>query len=397
MTGAQPVRQQAWWWLVLMTVMTLVVVGGVLAVRQLTSPAPPPPTVSTPPSTSSTPTPVLPPPTASSPPSPVDPRVTRPAAGPLLPGIGTGDVFVQTATAIYRVELATGQVTRTSTPELTQFSSFVAGRGWVVFKTVDNDTGVVVRNGKPAVPLPPALRPNGRVYLTPDDDLWLLPEDSTAGARVATRVDINGRRVGPDTIRLDDELGPSGSDLAGYLMTTNTGGFYQVAPSGVHRLGTGQLLAVGPRQILSWDCDERARCNAYLLQRTTGRRTVLPKLHVPLLNLARGTSLDDASAYDGTLSPDGRTAALALPGSQTSQPWPLAVIDLATGRTMVLPGSITDSNSNAQYAWTANSRYLLAITDHQLRAYDTETNSTQDLSIITGDLLHLTPAGRSNN
>jgi len=327
----------------------------------------------------------------------MDPRVVRPAAGPLFPGVGVGDVFLQTATAIYRVELGTGKVIRTSTPDLEQFSSFVAGRGWVVFKTIDNDPGVVVRSGQPAAPLPPGLQPNGRLYLTSQGTLWLLPEDPTDGARTAVQVDIAGRRVGHQTIRLDDELGLPRSDLAGYLITTNTGGVYQATPSGVRRLGSGQLLAAGPHQLLSWDCDGRARCNAYLQQRTNGRRTVLRQLHQPLVKLYEGGALDDASNYDGALSPDGKNAALGLPGSQTNQPLPLAVINLTTGRTTVFPGSITESNGNAQYAWTANSRYLLAITDHQLRAYDTRTNATSTLVITADPLLHLTAAGRPSN
>lgn len=43
--------------------------------------------------------------------------------------------MVQTATAIHQLNLATGAVVTTSTPELVQFSSFVAGTGWVIFKT----------------------------------------------------------------------------------------------------------------------------------------------------------------------------------------------------------------------------------------------------------------------
>ena len=132
-----------------------------------------------------------------------------------LPGAGSDVVFVQSAAAIYRIDLATGAVVRTITPELTQFSSLVARPGWVVSKTVDNDTGVVPRDGQPAQPLPPGLRSNGRAYPAGRDRLRLVPEDATDGYRTATEVDLDGHRVGTATIRLPGELGLPSSDQNG--------------------------------------------------------------------------------------------------------------------------------------------------------------------------------------
>ena len=72
----------------------------------------------------------------------------------------------------------------------------------------------------------------------------------------------------------------------------------------------------------------------------------------------------------GELSPDGAYAALTIPRGGAGRE-ALVVLNLTTGRSHLLPGTLTDLNGNARIAWTPNSRWLLAITDHQMRAYDT--------------------------
>lgn len=58
-----------------------------------------------------------------------------------------------------------------------------------------------------------------------------------------------------------------------------------------------------------------------------------------------------------------------------------------------VPGPVTDVNSNAQIAWTPNSRWLLAITDHQMRAFDTRPTGPAPSPSTDEQLLHLTMAG----
>jgi len=313
----------------------------------------------------------------------------------LMPGAGSGEVYLQTATAIFRVELATGRITRTPTPKLEQFSSFVAGPGWVVSKTIDNDSGVVVRTGHRATPLPAGLRPNGRLHPAPGGDLWLTPEEPLHRTRIVRRLDVDGRPAPGGTIRLPDEPGTLSSDGARYLVVTNPSGVYQYRPSGPRRLTTGALIAVGAHHLLVWDCDDQARCNPYRVARTGGARTRLGVDHQPLLGLYQHDPAQ-AAAFGGDLSPDGTHAALRVPGTQPGSE-PLAVLDLATGTTNTVPGSLTDTNPNAQYAWTANSRWLLAITDHQLRGYDTTTHTSRTITITDQPLLHLTTSTATGN
>ena len=56
----------------------------------------------------------------------------------------------------------------------------------------------------------------------------------------------------------------------------------------------------------------------------------------------------------------------------------------------MLPGAVTDVNVNRQLAWSADGRWLLALTDHRLRTYDTRTHAAGSLPLTTEPLLHLT-------
>jgi hypothetical protein len=374
------------WWLIAALVLAVLASGGGLLIRQLLAvPETPAPPVLPPPPSATAPTAKPAAPARSS----TNPEVVRPGGRPLLPGAGSDEVFLQTSTAVYRIELASGQVTRTPTPLLEQHSSFVAGPGWVVFKTIDNDPGVVVRNGQRAAPLPPGLRPNGRLYPAPGGDLWLVPENPTRGARVVTRVDIDGRSVQGQAFRVSDEIGLPSADAARSLFATNSGGVYQLRPSGVRKLATGDLLAVGRHHVLVWDCDALARCQPYRLDRTRNRRTAIPTAHRTILELYQGLPDRAQDFGGGDLNPDGTHAALRYPGTQPDSS-PLAVVDLATGQSHTLPGNVTDTNGNTQFTWTANGRYFLALTDHRLRAYDTTTETTRTIPVTTDPLLHLT-------
>ena len=66
------------------------------------------------------------------------------------------------------------------------------------------------------------------------------------------------------------------------------------------------------------------------------------------------------------------------------------VIDLRTGEDAVLPGVVTDVNVNRQLAWSPDGRWLLALTDHRLRTYDTRTHADGSVPFTTEPLLHLT-------
>ncbi len=93
----------------------------------------------------------------------------------------------------------------------------------------------------------------------------------------------------------------------------------------------------------------------------------------------------------GHLSSDGRYAALR--GSTASGQSALHVVDLQTGRARRLPGATTSSNPNAQFAWTPNGRWLLTVTDHQIRAIEPRSGDTRTLRLDGDPVLHLTAIG----
>ena len=282
------------WWLALISATVLVVAGAVVIVRQVARPDAVPPD-SAGPSASAPTSQSAAPPNPSATPSPV--------TGVRLPGAGDAVMVLQTATGTYQFQLRTGNVTATTTPRLEQFSSFIAGRGWVIFKTVDDDTGVLVDSEGAAHPLPAALRTNGRLVLTSHNDVWLVPEDPTRGYRTIVRYGIDGHRVGAATIRLPDELATDWSDQAGHLLITTATAGYRADPSGVHQVSTGTVLGLNADRVLSWDCDTRARCDPYLVDRTTGHRTHRPDLHDALRHVYRGRADRRSHQHAGAPQP----------------------------------------------------------------------------------------------
>ncbi len=383
-------RRQRLWWLLLIVVMAMVAAVAVVVIRTVAAPrGPGEPTPATrSPSAPQSPTPRSP---------PGDPQVVRPASGPVLDHVSTGSLVVQTAAAIYWIDLGRGSVTRTRTPELTEHAAFLAGSNWVVFKPINGSNGTFVVNGERARSLAGMLREDGWVYLDDRDSMWFVPDEMPASHRItATRIDVNGRRVGSDRIRLPLGQGAA-NDMAGNLMVTNPGGFYEATPGGTHRLGKGLLVAASRRFALSWACDERSRCTAIRLDRANGRSIELGKAGDSLLDLYQSGTLDGAEAGSNSLSPDGRIAALSLPYSQSRNGWPAVTVDLETGKVTKLPGWLTDTNPNTQFAWSPNSRYLFAITDHRIRAVDVRSRTVQTLDLIAEPALHLAVAGQPSN
>ena len=327
-----------------------------------------------------------------------DPSVLQHSEQPLLPGAKNWVAWLQSSTAIYELQLGNGQITQTPTATLKQYSSFVAGRHQVIFKTITSPEagagtpGTIVRTGHPAAPLPAGLDFPGQLYPGPNGDLWSVPELAVNGPTTATLYTFTGRPVTGQTMTV-----PTGylfGDPAGSLLLTNAAGIYQLTTTGPVYLSRGVLLASGARHLLIWDCDQQARCQPYRLNRSTRGRTALPQLRSDILRLNDGSDPTPTTA-PGDLSRDGRHA--VLPATTTSQTNRLTVLNLNTPTSHTVPGEITDTNPNTLHAWTPDSRWLLTLTNHQLRAFDTTTNRTRTLPIDDEDLLHLTMTGAGGN
>lgn len=192
---------------------------------------------------------------------------------------------------------------------------------------------------------------------------------------------LDGTTVAAATLHLPATAGYISSDHKGYLLETAAGHIYRHTPTAVTQIATGNLIAAGPNHLLTWNCNNQAKCGLQLLNRATGH----------ISDVAEQTALaainDDVTGdnADNQISPDGKHVLLERVGGTLAA----TVLDTRTGRTHQLPGNITGENPSSQFGWTANSRWLLALTDHQLRAYDTLTGTTRTIPVTALPLIHL--------
>ena len=397
-----PRASAARWWLVLSVVLTVVLLVAVVGIRTILRPGATdrPSLAPTPAATgrSVTPSPTPPSPTVRG-----APVLVRGGVGPLLPGIGTGQVYAESATGIFRIELATGRITRTTTPGLEEHATFLAGKSWVLVKGRWSPTGVLVRDGQPAAPLPHQFDLEGFLHAGPSGQVWVEPEPGTDPRAVTTLrlADLDGRPVPGRIATAPRSAAPYRIVADGYggLLLTNRGGVYRLEPSRPGRasrlrlISRGDLIASGGRRLLVWACGTSANCQLVLVDQRTRHRISQPAAARPFL-AEGGIGIDPDVYGDVQLSPDGRhLAVMAADANGRSR---AHVLDLRRGHDAVLPGAGTDSNANRQEAWSPNSRWLLTITDGHLQAYDTRAHRTSSVPLGEEPLLHLTTANATD-
>lgn len=224
----------------------------------------------------------------------------------------------------------------------------------------------------------------------------MQPEPSTdpAAATTLQLAELDGPPVPGRSVTAPRSAAPYAIIPDGYggLILTNRGGIYRLEPSRpgkasrLQLISRGDLIASGGRRLLVWDCDTHAHCQMMLVDERTGHRTSRPSAARPFL--AEGGIGIDPNTYTSELSPDGtHLAVMAVDPNGRSR---AHVVDLRNGDDTVLPGIGVDSNANRQLAWSANSRWLPALTDHQIRAYDTRRHTTKSIPLSEEQLLHLT-------
>jgi hypothetical protein len=333
--------------------------GGAALVHALTSsPArraePPGPTPTGPTSTPAPPAPG---------PPPGDVAVTV-LPGPLLGGPKL-DVFGFSYTAVVRVELATGRVTRTTLPPLSDTTLwFAAVRSGVLVHRDDGGATYLIADGRGPEPAAPALAGDGPLLPGPDPDhVWVM--GGTSSRPALTLVAIDGRPTGTSVeLAAFPQYGPV-ADGGGYPLVAGVGGIYWARPQGPVRVTTGVVLASGPTGWLVLDCDDRDRCSGALVDRTMAHRPVPGVVAADLVTSYPG----------GAISPDGRTAAFYV-GDPTRNEQ-LVLLDLATGKRMPtdlnqVGGAVTES-----VAWSPSSRWVFAVdSSARMVAVDAGTGRT---------------------
>ena len=244
--------------------------------------------------------------------------------------------------------------------------------------------GFLIRDNQLVRPFPVGLAAgDGFPEPGPGSTVWQLPSETNdnIGPQTITLHRLDGSTVANATLHLSATAGFLSSDQNGYLLENSAGRIYLHTPRAVTQIATGNLIATGAHHLLTWTCDTHAHCTLNLIDRDNGRSVA-----VPSQNALEALNDNVSPGDDGNLiSADGRYAVLDGYGSTFTR----TVIDLRTGRAQTLPGSQTQFNPSSQTGWTANSRWLLTLTDGRLRAYDTRIRMTHTLPITTQPLIHL--------
>ena len=308
-----------------------------------------------------------------------------------LPGAGDAVVYLQSSGAVQRADLTSGAATVTPTPALVEPARFFAGAGWVASKTDADPSGFVVHDGagraaparpacsRPAARTPPAPTRSGSCRARPT---------ATAGVR---RCRSTSTATGSAT-RASACPAPSGS-RSGSSRTR----WWPSPPRGRTRPARtvapplpGHALGVGTDAVLTWDCNDKLRCDARVNRPGRAPR-YLPAVHASLEGLYAKDVTTAGSSW-GVLSPDRRWVALALP-KPTRSGARLVLVELKSGHRVEVPGAPAGQDGVAQAAWTPNGRYLLALTDGRLRAVDTTTDVVSTIGGTPAGLRHLAVAG----
>lgn len=277
------------------------------------------------------------------------PKVTS-LGRPLLKVPADWELFAQGAGVVVRIQLALGRVTTTTVPVPNSDTpiTFLVTADRAFVRPMDDTAGYVVPDGKRPVELPEALQRGFSLYPGPDQrHLWTSQVTGPGGLAL---VNLDGKPTGA-TIDLPANASVRGSDGAGYVLLEGIdGGVYEARPGSTQRITSGVLVAVGATRWLALECDSRLSCAHVVIDRATGARRLLD------------TPIGYVNASSGTISPDGRTA--ALPRYDGISPSAIHLLDLHTGaetpvevvlRTEGFPVGPT-------WAWSPDSRWLF-VTD----------------------------------
>lgn len=315
------------------------------------------------------------PPTVSTPVGSSTPTFTVQVGFP--PGLDeatSGLLYAETDGAVLRVDLQKRSLAGIITPRLRAFRSFVATRRFLVVKQTDDAVGFMVMQDGSTRELPQELGGPGRLYAAGRDAIWVVPEEPSHGRSLISQFStatndlrLLGRRAIPGA------FGIPWSDAAGQLVAQGRDAMYVVTRSSMKPLPGWrrgwELLGIGKTSMLVKTCPQ---CNVTV--RNRDRSDKRPRA------TAKGLKAVDKllSTYDygadGHLSPDGRYMAMTISMKGDHRGDRLAVTDLVTGKTSLLPGSMTRINPNDQFTWLHH-RWLLAVSDQTLRIVDTRTGT----------------------
>lgn len=289
---------------------------------------------------------------------------------PELRGLTRGVLYAETPEAILIIDLSQRTVQKAYVTKLDGFKSFAATDNLLLVKQSWDGVGYTLAPSGAVSALPSTAGETGRIYPGGGRRAWIVPEEATQGSRRVRLIDVlpdgSTRLIAQHLI--PDSFGIPESDGANNLIAAPIpGASYAISATAVTRLPawrTGwQLVAAGGRSYLFRSCP-----TCPIRERSRARDD---KAHATIrgMRALKRVAATYADVSGGLISSTGRWVALAGNREEGQR---LIVIDLVTGLTWTAPGKLADENGNDQFAWLG-SRWLLAITDTQLRVLDTKT------------------------
>lgn len=327
-------------------------------------------------------------PTASSPRALAPPITVTELGHPLLGVTGGWELFGRGDGVVIRIQLARGRITKTAVPALQSGGPvfFVVGKDEAIVRPLDFVPGYLVPDGHPARQLSTNLSigQGGPVFPGPDPNhVWVQSEGGSSSDLGLVGLDDASTMGALLPVPAGGNVQAAIPDGAGYLLFPGPGGTYDSRPDGLHRITTGEVLAVGPTRWLASECDNHGTCTTVVIDQASGARHTLR----PIASYASGMP-------PGVISPDGTTAALI--DRQTAA---VHLRDLTSGADHPLPVLTNQSSFDlGTLVWSPDSRWLfIAAANGHLAVIDARTRQVRDLGASLPSLSQITIRSASAN
>jgi len=305
-------------------------------------------------------------PPTSSRPLPSDVPVQVNSAGHRLLDVPTDwELFARGQDSLVRIQLALGRVSVTALPtaEADLPMGLFVGADRVIIPATGS-SAAVVRDGKPVAELPAS--PQRWYLILPGPDqrhLWTGLEGVDGLALLTLDGTPTGARIPLPTMGT-----LLGSDGTGNVLVSGTGGTYLAKPGAVHRITTGVLVASGPTRWLTVECDDSFSCGLVVTDRTGGAHHALD------------TAIEWYEPNTGTISPDGRTA--ALPQSNGVSGPGIDLLNLDTGALRPVAATLNGTEQGPSFVWSPDSRWLFVVdSSRQIAVVDRNTGRAVPLGV----------------
>lgn len=160
---------------------------------------------------------------------------------------------------------------------------------------------------------------------------------------------LDGRRTGVQVRRPDDPSWVRAMpDGAGYLLVETPDGAYDVRPGERRRITKGSVVAAGATVWLARECPTSRPCHLSVIDAKTHERHTVPS----------PCPVRPAAAPSGTISPDGRTAALICGSTHGARV--LYLLDLHSGKGSAV--RVDPPESETSMVWAPRSAWLFVVT-----------------------------------